>query len=44
LPALQEVEEEGKIRRIAICYTSYHLNVIRIEIDVALKSNEIEFK
>jgi hypothetical protein len=44
IAALQEVEEEGKIRRIAICYTSYHLNVIWIEIDVALKSNEIEFK
>lgn len=44
IAALQEVKEEGKIRRIAICYTSYHLNVIWVEIDVALKSNEIEFK
>lgn len=44
IAALEEVEEGGKIRRIAICYTSYFLNVIWIEIDVALKSNEIEFK
>jgi len=44
IASLQEVEEEGKLRRIAICYTSYHLNVIWVEIDVALKSNEIEFK
>ncbi len=44
IAALQEVEEEGNLRRIAICYTSYHLNVIWVEIDVALKSYEIEFK
>jgi len=44
IAALQEVEDEGKIRRIAICYTSYYLNVIWVEIDVALKSNEIEFR
>jgi hypothetical protein len=44
IAALQELEDEGKVRRIAICYTSYYLNVIWIEIDVALKSNEIEFK
>lgn len=44
IAALQELEDEGKIRRIAICYTSYYLNVIWVEIDVALKSNEIEFR
>ena len=44
IAALQEVEEASKIRRIAICYTSYYLNVIWVEIDVALKSNEIEFR
>ncbi len=44
IASLQEMNDKGKTRRIAMCYTSYYLNIIWIEIEIAMKNNEIEFR
>jgi hypothetical protein len=42
IAALQEFNDKGTIRRVVLCYTSYHLTMIWIELDKAVELGEID--
>lgn len=44
IAALQEYETEHGIKKIVICYTNYDLTLIWIDLDEAIKANEILWK
>jgi hypothetical protein len=44
IAAYHEFEEKGAVRRVLLCYTSYHLTLIWIELDKALELDEIAFE
>lgn len=42
--ALEIFEQNGKESRVVLCYDYYHLNLIWIQLDEALKNHEIEIE
>lgn len=43
IAALNEFNVEGGTRRVILCYTSYHLTIIWIDLDKAIANNDISF-